>query len=133
MAVCVLFLAQFLVGLSAYVVPQWHAAHRAALGPVHAFIGMGVYVGGAAAAVAGIQEKATFVQFVAKPGVHSGVMAAPAALGVLVMASAGAVLYHHAPSAAARRRQQHEDEAAEAGPAGAAQLETLPLRVGRLS
>ena len=112
---------QYAVGFSAFLLPQWTQANRAELAPVHAFLGMLVFGGGAAVMATGIQEKATFVQLVAKPAsVYSGVMRVPVALVLLVLLTTAAVLFHHVPTAAARRWQQvgdtgFEDPASAAG------------------
>lgn len=100
--VLVAFAGQYALGVAAFVAPAWSQANRAAFGPVHAALGLAVFFGGAAAAVAGLQEKATFVQVLGKAGVGAAVMRMPALLGVLLAALAAAVGWHHAPGAAAR-------------------------------
>ena len=122
-----LFVAQCMVGVSAYCYPRWHLAHRAALGPVHAFVGMAVFVGGAAAVVTGAQEKATFVQLLASPAsVYGGAM-----LALLALLTVAATLYHHAlPATRQGQWQVGEDEGCPAS--SAAPYDVEPLHLGRL-
>ncbi len=53
----------------------------------------------------GIQEKTTFVQLLAKPGVTAAVMRLPAFIGVCIVLYAVAVVFHHAPSAQVRNQE----------------------------
>lgn len=62
MAALTLFGLQAAAGLYAYVCPGAHPSARAALSPLHRFLGAAAYAAGLAAAASGLQEKATFLQ-----------------------------------------------------------------------
>eukprot|EP00798_Chlamydomonas_sp_ICE-L_P018995 gene18995-25579_t len=59
--VLVVLTLQILLGVYAYLFPTIPLSDRVALGPLHRFCGMAVFLGGLAAMATGIQEKATFI------------------------------------------------------------------------
>lgn len=101
-----LFLLQYILGVLAYLAPKFSTSNRAAFGALHAFLGLTTFTGGIAAMAIGIQEKTTFVQLVAKPGVTTAVMRLPAVLVILLGFYVAAVLFHHAPSATTRAAER---------------------------
>ena len=103
--ICFLVLTQFSLGLLAYVAPKWSQPNREAFGAVHAYLGLSTFLGGLVTMAVGIQEKTTFVQLVAKPGVTAAVMRLPAFIGLCLLLYAVAVVFHHAPSAQTRNQE----------------------------
>jgi cytochrome b-561 len=103
--VCCLVTTQFSLGLLAYIAPKWSQPNREAFGAVHAYLGLSTFLGGLATMLVGIQEKTTFVQLLAKPGVTAAVMRLPAFIGVCIVLYAVAVVFHHAPSAQVRNQE----------------------------
>lgn len=103
--VIALVLAQFSLGLLAYVAPKWSQPNREAFGAVHAYFGLSTFLGGLATMIVGIQEKTTFVQLLAKPGVTAAVMRLPAFIGLCIVIYAVAVLFHHATTAQTRNQE----------------------------
>jgi len=102
--VCCLVLTQFSLGFLAYVAPKWSQINREAFGAVHAYLGLSTFLAGLATMIVGIQEKTTFVQLLAKPGVTAAVMRLPAFIGLCIVLYAVTVAFHHAPSAQARHQ-----------------------------
>ncbi|KAG7673706.1 hypothetical protein Ndes2437B_g01868 [Nannochloris sp. 'desiccata'] len=103
--ICCLVLAQFSLGLLAYIVPKWSQPNREAFGAFHAYLGLSTFLGGLATMIVGVQEKTTFVQLLAKPGVTAVVMRLPAFIGLCIVLYAVAVVFHHAPSAQTRNQE----------------------------
>lgn len=64
------------------------------------FLGRAIFGLGLTAMATGLQEKATFLQTIAKAGVTSAAMRLPAMLQLVLAAIALGVLWHHVPSAA---------------------------------
>ena len=94
---CIMFAGQYAIGLYCYVWPRLRDRDRAALGPLHRCAGLSTWSVGLAAMAVGIQEKTTFVQLVASPGVRAGVMVLPALLVVALALYALGVFLHFAP------------------------------------
>jgi hypothetical protein len=108
LAVLFLLTLQYLLGATAYLWPKLSLNRRRALAPLHAYLGKAVFVGGLATMAAGIQEKQTFIQTLAKPSsVFAGVMRLPVLIQVLLLLTGIAILYHHVPPA---RQQEPEHE-----------------------
>jgi len=115
---CVLFLGQYILGLTAYLWPRWQPPARQALTPYHRFLGLMTFFVGLATMAVGVQEKTTFVQLGAKAGVRSAVITIPAVLLVLLASYAAAVAYHFAAPApgsggSAGHQGMHPEAAAE--------------------
>jgi hypothetical protein len=109
MLVISLVLIQFSLGILAYIAPKWSQPNREAFGAVHAYLGLSTFVAGLATMGVGIQEKTTFVQLIAKPGVTAAVMRLPAFLGLCLVLYGMAVLFHHATSSEYRNRDYSYD------------------------
>lgn len=93
-AAAVLTAAQYVAAGVLFLWPRpSSAAARAALVRPHALLGFAAFGGAVAAALMGLQEKATFVQTLghAEPG--SGALNAPRAIAIAILVAAAAALY----------------------------------------
>ena len=99
----VLLFLQFFIGVAAYMWPTLSLARRKALGPIHRFLGMAIFVSGLATMAVGVQEKTTFVQASTNPPLFSSVMRLPGAILVFLLLTGAVVLFHHATPASGWR------------------------------
>lgn len=102
-----LFACQWTLGLLAFLVPRWSAVARSTFAPIHGFIGLATLVFGLSTIIAGLQEKATFVQLVSSPGVRSASMQLPVAAAVFIVFFALFLLYHFVPTTTTRGSGPH--------------------------
>lgn len=80
----VMMVGQGVLGMMAYVAPQWSLHARQAFSPMHRFFGGATFVVGMATVMVGVQEKTTFLQLVQHPQVRAGIMQIPALLQVCI-------------------------------------------------
>mmetsp|Transcript_446 Transcript_446/g.904 ORF Transcript_446/g.904 Transcript_446/m.904 type:complete len:290 (-) Transcript_446:378-1247(-) len=105
LTVVIMAVAQAVVGVVAYLYPKISLSQRLALGPVHHYFGMAIWVMGLAAMATGLQEKVTFTQLlkpVPKEGLFTGIIRIPAVVEVLLAVLALLVLYFQVPAAKAK-------------------------------
>jgi hypothetical protein len=96
----VLSLLQYLAGLGGFLLPKVSAAQKAALSPLHMYLGRATYVLGLATMTVGIQEKTTFIQMgshLQGSALFRSYLRIPASLQLLVAFTGLVVLYHHVP------------------------------------
>ncbi|KAF8070981.1 nitric oxide synthase [Scenedesmus sp. PABB004] len=101
-AALALLLGQYAVGFVSYLAPTIALERRVALGPLHRFWGLAAWGAGMAAAMVGLQEKATFLQAFAKAGVTSALIRLPALAELLLAGAVAAALFAFAGGGARR-------------------------------
>lgn len=79
-----MMMGQGILGVLAYVAPQWSLQSRQAFSPLHRFFGGATFVVGMATVMVGVQEKTTFLQLVQHPSVRGGIMQVPAFLQICI-------------------------------------------------
>ncbi|KAL3135516.1 hypothetical protein ABBQ38_005996 [Trebouxia sp. C0009 RCD-2024] len=105
--------AQYLVGLYAYLFPKLAIRNRRALGPIHQFAGRAAFTAGLATMAVGVQEKTTFVQNgmqLKGAALYSSVIQLAAAIQVFLFVTGILVLYHHAAPSAVNKRSNDNSE-----------------------
>jgi len=96
----IMSLLQYLAGLGGFLLPKMSAPQRAALSPLHMYLGRATYVLGLATMTVGIQEKTTFIQMgshLQGSALFRSYLRIPASLQLLIAFTGLVVLYHHAP------------------------------------
>ena len=132
--VLALVLLQYCLGFAAFLFPRFSPDRRAALAPLHGFLGRAIFVGGEvggggsfdssprpaltplarraapglATTAVGLQEKATLVQLLQKPSLTAAVIRLPAAALPLLLLLGGLVMYLHVPLPPALQRKGSE-------------------------